>query len=327
MTESHLPVSAPIGDELLSAYIDGQVTDAERQRAEQALATDAQVRERYESLQMTVDLMQNAPAVRVPHAFVLSEAQVLAAGGNVKGAKQPGFFEQFFPRLMPLATAAVALLLVVLVSVDFLPGFTGGMGAPQAAIQELEIASAPAQDVAVLREMPAESAAEEVAEMAMEVESTIVVEKEMLATEADEALAKREDVISESSAADEAPAARAAAKISDNEIAPTPLPLPTSAVAEAPLAEAPMAAAPMAAAPPPAEEADMAADEAETIMQAAGEVAETFDAAATAQTAPVEEVNRQPAWLRPLEYLLALVFVCLLLGTLYLRKQARADKL
>jgi anti-sigma factor RsiW len=127
MTHPRFPTRSTIGDELLSAYLDGQVTAAERQRVEQALTADAGLRERYEALQMTVNLLQNAAPLRLPRAFVLSEAQVLAAGGKVRGAKQPGFFERLFPRMAPLATAAIAVLLVVLVGFDLLSGPGGGV--------------------------------------------------------------------------------------------------------------------------------------------------------------------------------------------------------
>lgn len=108
-----------ISDDLLSAYLDGQITPAERQLVEQALRADAVVQGRLQDLQATVQFLRQAPRISVPRAFVLSEAQVLAAGGRVKGRRQPGLWEQLFPRLMPLATATVAVLLIVVLGLDF----------------------------------------------------------------------------------------------------------------------------------------------------------------------------------------------------------------
>lgn len=331
MTESHLSTPAPIGDEMLSAYIDGQLNAADLQRVEKALATDAQAQERYETLRMTVSLMQDAPPVRVPRAFTLSEAQVLAAGGKVKGVEQPGFWERLFPRLMPLATAAVALLLVVLVSADLLPGFSGGGSIPQSAREEMEIAAAPVQDIAVSREMPAESAVADTEIMALEVEEAVSVEKEMMmATVVVEKLMEREEGVAGDAAAGVAPLARSAAKMSPEQS--TPMALPTTAMAEAQ----------MAAAPPPAAAEEMAADEVEPMLEMADAPAEMpaeEPAASTqfsvepsptvetniARTAPVAGKDGKPSWLRPLEVLLALLFVCLLVATLLLRKRTRTD--
>ena len=123
MTNRYSPGSGlpPISDDLLSAYLDGQVTPAERQRAEKALAEDPAVRGRYMMLRQTVLLLRQTPRVAVPRSFVLSEAQVLAAGGRVAGVARPGFFAHLLAgmsRALPVATAAVAVALFLVVGVD-----------------------------------------------------------------------------------------------------------------------------------------------------------------------------------------------------------------
>ena len=301
MTNPRFPTRSTIDDELLSAYIDGQVTAAERQRVEQALATDAQVRERYETLRLTVNLMQHTPPLRVPRAFVLSEAQVLAAGGKVKGVEQPGFWGWLFPRFMPLAAAAVAILLVVLLSVDFLPGL-GGAATPQPAMQEMEIAAATVREEPAPKEMPAELEAAAAAEIIKKVGRTVVVEKEVARTAEGENLAERE--VAGDGAIPEPDAVRSTG------IAITPV------VVEAPLAAAP---------PPPAAER-MAEDEAEPVLEIAG--AESTAAEPTinaAQVSPPADENRTQAWLRPLEFILALLFVIFLAITILLHKQRHTD--
>lgn len=118
-----------ISDELLSAYLDGEVTSAESARVEQAQDEDETVAIRLNLLTETVDLLRQTPRLAVPRPFVLSEAQVLAAGGRVKAARtraQPaaraggfwGWLGGLSPRVMPLATAAVALALLLVVGID-----------------------------------------------------------------------------------------------------------------------------------------------------------------------------------------------------------------
>ena len=102
--------SFAISDELLSAYIDRQISEAELQRVETALAAEPALQQRLDALQATVRLLQHTPSLVAPRAFVLSENQVLAAGGRVKGTKKPSFWEQWLPRLMPAATAIIAVL-------------------------------------------------------------------------------------------------------------------------------------------------------------------------------------------------------------------------
>ncbi|GIV78545.1 MAG: hypothetical protein KatS3mg050_2939 [Litorilinea sp.] len=68
-----------ITDELLSAYIDNAVTEAERALIEQALAADAEVAWRLETLRRTVQLVKQLPAVSLPRSFVLEEHHLVEA--------------------------------------------------------------------------------------------------------------------------------------------------------------------------------------------------------------------------------------------------------
>ena len=134
-----------ISDELLSAYLDGQLTAAETARVEQARALNVEVAMRLEAMAHTVGLLRQTPRLAVPRSFVLSEAQVLAAGGRVKGtqpARRAGGFWAWLgglsPRLMPLATAAVALALLVVVGMDV-------RGAQAPAARPASLAPAPSE--------------------------------------------------------------------------------------------------------------------------------------------------------------------------------------
>ena len=65
-----------VTDELLSAYIDGDVTAEEKNLVERAVKADANLAWRLESLQQTVNLLRSLPAVSLPRSFVLTEADV-----------------------------------------------------------------------------------------------------------------------------------------------------------------------------------------------------------------------------------------------------------
>lgn len=110
---------ASINDELLSAYIDGEVTPTEKQRVEQALREHTDLRQKLAELQQTVALMSELEPMPLPRAFALSEAQVLAAGGRVRSMPRSGIWSRLFPRLMPLATATVAVALLIVLGLDF----------------------------------------------------------------------------------------------------------------------------------------------------------------------------------------------------------------
>lgn len=172
-----------LSDELLSAYLDGQVTAAESARVEQARAQDDGVALRLHMLEQTVDLLKEAPRLAVPRSFVLSEAQVLAAGGHVKGARaatRAGGFWAWLgglsPQIMPLATAAVAVTLLLVVGIDW----TGSRApaaapAPQAAMApeartmpgEMEMSAQPPAN----EEAPAAAAEAELAVQSMTLEA------------------------------------------------------------------------------------------------------------------------------------------------------------
>ncbi|MFN8468126.1 MAG: hypothetical protein U0X20_21380 [Caldilineaceae bacterium] len=65
-----------VTNELLSAYIDEAVTEEERRLIEQAVAEDADVAWRLESLRATVRLLRELPAMSLPRSFILTPEQV-----------------------------------------------------------------------------------------------------------------------------------------------------------------------------------------------------------------------------------------------------------
>ncbi|NOZ72033.1 MAG: hypothetical protein GXP38_08975 [Chloroflexi bacterium] len=167
-----------ITDELLSAYIDGEVTSAEKQRVEQALREHADLRRKLVQMQQTVAFLAELESVPVPRAFVLSEAQVLAAGGRVRSTRNSGFWARLIPRLMPLATAAVAVALLVVLGLDF---FSPSAQPLATKSERVQVAEAPVVEVtkeveAVALAPPVNATAEALSESA---EALPRVEKEV----------------------------------------------------------------------------------------------------------------------------------------------------
>ncbi|MFN8445654.1 MAG: hypothetical protein U0175_32985 [Caldilineaceae bacterium] len=124
-----------ITDELLSAYIDGAVTNEEKTQIEKAVQIDANVAWRLESLRQTVQLLRSLPEVPLPRSFVLTEADVapqsktippfVTTARRISSPPQPvpqrgGFWESLrdflqggSPLLRNLATTGLAVWLVL----------------------------------------------------------------------------------------------------------------------------------------------------------------------------------------------------------------------
>lgn len=66
----------PTEYELLSAYIDGELTDAERQSLEERLSSDALLQQELNSLRATVSLINLLPEMQAPHNFTLTPEMV-----------------------------------------------------------------------------------------------------------------------------------------------------------------------------------------------------------------------------------------------------------
>lgn len=79
MTTSRFP---EITDELLSAYIDNAVSDAERLQVERAAQEDGAVAWRLATLRETVQLLRALPVLSAPRSFVLTPEQLGQTGGE-----------------------------------------------------------------------------------------------------------------------------------------------------------------------------------------------------------------------------------------------------
>ncbi len=208
------PVRGHVQVELLSAYLDGQASPAERASIDAHLQQCVACQAELESLRRTVTLLQALPRVAVPRAFTLSEAQV--------GVRRPDPSPGWFGGLARGLGAVAAVLVVALVAFAVLR--------PERAPWN------PDQTVARVSEPTAAVAVMQTADQAAE--SGPAAAPAPLAMEAP-------------TAATEAPAAAAAApEAATLAAAPTPEPEPQLAAAAAPPTEA-VADAAATAAPQP----------------------------------------------------------------------------
>ncbi len=91
-----------ITDELLSAYIDDAVTEAERKLIETAVASDPNIAWRLASLQETVRLLRVLPSLAAPRSFLLTPEQVRQGQMTVAAPPAPAPVSEgggFWPRI------------------------------------------------------------------------------------------------------------------------------------------------------------------------------------------------------------------------------------
>ncbi len=173
--------------DLLSPYLDGEVTAEERALVEQAMAASPQLRQELETLRQTVLLVGELPPAPAPRPFTLSES-------DVQPAKAPSGRGFIFPSwLRSWAMLAATLLCVLAIGGVFLSQqFLGGISslAPDeiarveepAAAPEMAMEAEPAQERPATEEGASAEMAVEIteapAEAALEKEETIIVEVE-----------------------------------------------------------------------------------------------------------------------------------------------------
>jgi len=149
-----------INQELLSAFIDGEVNIQEQQLVEQAMAADPEIFWQVESLRHTVALLRELPAIPLPQSFVLPEARVAdVVGARRAAARQAasrstssggGLWQNLIDflgggnLLLRNAAAVAAVAFFVLVAGDLLPG-SPTMQAIPAAAPAAELAQADLQ--------------------------------------------------------------------------------------------------------------------------------------------------------------------------------------
>jgi anti-sigma factor RsiW len=114
--------------ELLSSYLDGQLSLSEEKQVKERLDSDSAFQEAFEKLERTHLILSSLTQLPVPHNFTLSPDL------NKKKGYIPSFF-QFFR----LSSAIATLSLVVLLAIDYFP-----FAAQQPAFQRVEVVQVPA---------------------------------------------------------------------------------------------------------------------------------------------------------------------------------------
>lgn len=251
--------------ELLSPYLDDEVTDTERVQVEQALAASPELLRELETLRRTVALVTALPVVAAPRPFTLTEAQVNPAKPAHTGfLGLPGWFKG-------VAALAATLLCVVAAGGLFWSMQFGGSRQPAAEIASVPTAlveapaAAPVQQEAdeaqsVAREEAPQAAAKGTEEGQVEAAKALPPEPTAAPAEpptaAQEAAPAEEPLTLESQAITEAyEAAPAEQPAADAAVAVTATPPPPAALIQPELTAAPSPESGVAAmAAPPQEE-------------------------------------------------------------------------
>ena len=195
-------------DELLSAYLDGQLSAGERARLETRLAADPALRAELEALRHTVALVRDLPPVPIPRNFILP--QTMAA--RPRPVRPPRPRRAWAAPLLTAATAFVSLLFVVVLAGDLLLSGMGGQ------------AFAPAAEPLLEAEAPQAALAPSPASEQVEVEALVEAEAEEVVEETVE-----EVEVEKAVPAATAPAAAMGGGADEEPEPPTPTAAPTGA--------------------------------------------------------------------------------------------------
>ncbi|MFN8459572.1 MAG: hypothetical protein U0401_33825 [Anaerolineae bacterium] len=145
--DKNLPLNSEQMRDLLSPYLDNQVTAEERRLIEQGLAASMELRQELESLRQTVALVAALPPVPAPRPFTLTEAQV-------RPAARKGLFG------LPVWVQGWAALAATLVCVLAAGGVLWSMQFnPRGAAPAAEVANAPAPVATALERDAADAVA------------------------------------------------------------------------------------------------------------------------------------------------------------------------
>ena len=120
--------------EMLSAYLDGQMTESEQRRVRDLLVRSAELRSGLEELRHMRAVLRAAPRQRVPHNFTLTPAMAQKA--------RPHFLWSWAPSL-GVASALATVLLVLTFFFQLSPAGMAALSMPAAAPQNAQDRSAP----------------------------------------------------------------------------------------------------------------------------------------------------------------------------------------
>jgi len=220
-------------DELLSAYLDGQLSAGERARVDARLAADPALRAELDALRRTVALVRELPPVPVPRNFILPQA----VAPRPRPERPARFRRTWAAPLLTAATAVVSLMFVVVLAGGLLFPVIGSVApAPMADLAEQEEAPRIALAPSPIAEEPvAEEAESEVqvevtvqAEKAVPVPSVVEepAEEEAPAEELPEALVEVEEFAAEAPEGEGAPAPAGSGGVLEETATPAPTAAP-----------------------------------------------------------------------------------------------------
>jgi anti-sigma factor RsiW len=136
------PIS-PDDWEILSAYLDGQVTDREKEQLRLRLDSDPALQHALEEMQRTKMVLRSVPRKRVPHNFTLTPAMLpkrKAWFGLVPNLRYGSGAATLVPTLS-FASGLATLLLVLTFTFQFLPGLRNAAQPPAAAAPSAALSS------------------------------------------------------------------------------------------------------------------------------------------------------------------------------------------
>ncbi len=205
-------------DELLSAYLDDQLSAGERARLEAQLATDPVLRAELDTLRHTVALVRDLPPVPIPRNFILPRTVAARPRPVQRARPRPAWAAP----LLTAATAVVSLVFVVVLAGDLLLSGVGGQAFAPAAAPPME-AEAPQvalESAPVIEEVEVE--VEEVIPAATQSPMPMEVPPGVVIT----AVAEAEHYDAEAPRATETTVPAAGGGLSENATAPAPSPSP-----------------------------------------------------------------------------------------------------
>jgi anti-sigma factor RsiW len=290
-------------DELLSAYLDDELSAEDRARLEAQLATDQALQAELDALRRTVTLVRDLSPAPLPRNFILPQTMAARPQSAPSARSRRAWTAPF----LTAATAVVSLMFVVVLASDLLFSGAGQFAsapAPEWTMTEMMESDAPQEAPAV-----APVAEQAVAEVTVEVEAEVVVE-------AEEALRYEEvptgtqppmpsevppdveptttsvaqDYVLEGSNGMSATMPSAGGGEPIEEPAPPPVPSPTVAAADVPPPGASPAAELFTAPPPPSSTVVEEADEASPVTPTAS--ARALEGGPT--LTPMEDVTLSP---------------------------------
>lgn len=121
--------------ELLSAYVDGQLSSGEKTRLEEQLKTRPELKQAYEDLRQMRALLRAAPRRRSPRSFALTPAMLEPAR-----PRRSGLFQSLFPGLS-FASALSAVVLVATLLLNLSPMSPSSIQVPEAAQDTASLAA------------------------------------------------------------------------------------------------------------------------------------------------------------------------------------------